>query len=486
VTAKGPFMEPEHHHAHGPANRGRVVLTTTAPLFVCEPPVPAGPVPAGAAVIALHGPHGITAGFEWGLRAVAAHGYLVAAPIHYFRDGGREYVSAVSARRAYAALAEQDINADVDAAVDHVTGRLRLRVAALLGTELAAPAVQRAALRYPRAAALTVPDDGDRDGRAGDSAGAGWLTVARRLGRAGSWPTSTGRAVLPVTAIASPRLSTADLSDEYPDVAQACGGFTQYGGRRWFAGTVATVRCREDTRLTRTVLSEPGDGRVLVVDGGGSLRRALLGDVSAALAAANGWAGVVIHGAVRDAGALRHNGLGVAALGTCPARGGTTGSGERDVAVTVGGALIAPGGYLVADEDGLLFLPQAPAAAPAVPAAPPDHPYRAAVVAGGLAHVSGALGVDTDGRAIPGRRAALAAAMDRLAERLGTVGAGLGDLVKCTFYVTDVSLRAEANDLYRELFPTGPPARTFVEVAALPYGATVEIDAIARANAVPV
>jgi regulator of ribonuclease activity A len=285
-----------------------------------------------------------------------------------------------------------------------------------------------------------------------------------------------------VTALST--WSTADLSDEHPDVAQACGGFSQYGGRRWFAGPVATVRCHEDTRLARAALSEPGDGRVLVVDGGGSLRRALLGDVSAGLAVANGWAGVVIHGAIRDARTLRHMDLGVAALGTCPARGGATGAGERDIAVTVGGALIAPGGYLVADEDGLIFLPQAPAVAvPADPAAAPDHPYRAAVVAGGLAHVSGALGVDPQGRAVPGRRAALAAAMDRLAERLATVGAGVGDLVKCTFYVTDVSLRAEANDLYRELFPAGPPARTFVEVAALPYGATVEIDAIARASA---
>jgi carboxymethylenebutenolidase len=182
-------MEPEHHHAHGPANRGRVVLTTAAPLFVCEPPVP-----AGAAVIALHGPHGITAEFEWGLRAVAARGYLAAAPIHYFRDGGHEYVSAVSARRAYAALAGQDIDADVDAAVDHVTGRLRLRVAALMGSELAAPALRRAASRYPQAAAVTVPD-ADGDARAGDGSPPGWLSAAAHLDCARSWPASARRAV---------------------------------------------------------------------------------------------------------------------------------------------------------------------------------------------------------------------------------------------------------------------------------------------------
>jgi carboxymethylenebutenolidase len=185
-------MEPEHHHAHGPANRGRVVLTMAAPLFVCEPPVL-----AGAAVIALHGPRGITAEFERGLRAVAAQGYLVAAPIHYFRDGGHEYVSDVTARHAYAALADQDLDADVDAAVDHVAGRLRLRVAALMGSEPAAPVVRRAASRHPEAAAVTVPDgDGDGGGRASDGTPAGWLAAAAHLGCAEPWPASGGRAVL--------------------------------------------------------------------------------------------------------------------------------------------------------------------------------------------------------------------------------------------------------------------------------------------------
>jgi regulator of ribonuclease activity A len=276
-----------------------------------------------------------------------------------------------------------------------------------------------------------------------------------------------------------PGLSTADLCDRYPETAQACGGFTQYGGRRRFAGPVTTIRCHEDNRLMRVALSEPGAGRVLVVDGGGSPHRALLGDVSAGLAASSGWAGVVIHGAVRDAATLRRIDLGIAALGTCPQRGGHTGAGERDVEVTIRGARVAPGSYLLVDEDGLVCLPEPPAVA-TVPVEPADHPYRAAVVAGGLVHVSGALSVDLDGRAVPGRREALAAAMDRLAERLATVGAGLTDLVKCTYYVTDVSLRAEANDQYRSLFPADPPARTFVEVAALPYGATVEIDALAR------
>jgi dienelactone hydrolase len=182
-------METEHHHAHGPANRGRVVLTTAAPLFVCEPPVP-----AEAAVIALHGPHGITAEFEWGLRAVASRGYLVAAPIHYFRDGGHEYVSAASASHAYAALNARDIDADVDAAVEHVTGRLGLRAAAVMGSELAGAAVRRAASRYPHAAAVTVPDS-DSDGRAGDGTAAGWLAATAHLSCTESWPASARRAV---------------------------------------------------------------------------------------------------------------------------------------------------------------------------------------------------------------------------------------------------------------------------------------------------
>lgn len=283
----------------------------------------------------------------------------------------------------------------------------------------------------------------------------------------------------PPTLPTMPSLSTADLCDMHPDTAQACGGFTQYGARRRFTGPVTTIRCHEDNRLMRLVLSEPGTGRILVVDGGGSPHRALLGDVSAGLAADNGWAGVVVHGAVRDAGTLRRIDIGIAALGTSPRRGGHTGAGERDVEVTVRGARITPGSYLLVDEDGLVCLPEPPAVS-AAPVEPADHPYRPAVVAGGLAHVSGALGVDTAGRAVPGRGEALAAAMDRLAERLATVGAGLADLVKCTYYVTDVSLRTEANDQYRSLFPQNPPARTFVEVAALPYGATVEIDALAR------
>lgn len=130
--------------------------------------------------------------------------------------------------------------------------------------------------------------------------------------------------------------------------------FRQYGGRSAFAGAVATVRCHEDNALLKSILSEPGEGRVLVVDGGGSLHAALIGDVIAGLALANGWAGVVVNGAVRDVAALRELDLGVKALGSNPRKGGKQGTGERDVPVTFGGATFRPGAELFSDDDGIL------------------------------------------------------------------------------------------------------------------------------------
>ena len=108
------------------------------------------------------------------------------------------------------------------------------------------------------------------------------------------------------------------------------------------------------------------------------------------------------------------------------------------------------------------------------------HPYSPAFAVCDLAFVSGALSVDPAGVAVPGRTEAIAAAVDRLAERLATVGFGLEDVVKTTYFVTDVSLRAEANAHYAQVFAEPRPARSFVEVAGLPYGATVEVEAIAH------
>jgi regulator of ribonuclease activity A len=151
--------------------------------------------------------------------------------------------------------------------------------------------------------------------------------------------------------------ATADLVDAHGDTLQSCDlQFRDLGGRRRFHGEVRTVRCHEDNALLRSVLSTPGDGAVLVIDGGGSLHTALVGDVIAGLAVDNGWSGVVVHGAVRDSAALGDLDLGVKALGTNPRKSAKTGAGEVDVAVTFGGVAFTPGDALWADEDGVVVL----------------------------------------------------------------------------------------------------------------------------------
>jgi regulator of ribonuclease activity A len=151
---------------------------------------------------------------------------------------------------------------------------------------------------------------------------------------------------------------TADLYDEQGDALQSCDlQFRQFGGRPLFTGPAVTVRCYEDNALLKAVLSEPGEGRVVVVDGGGSLHTALLGDLMAALAIDSGWAGVIINGAVRDVAALRGLDLGVKALGSNPRKSGKTGAGERDVAVTFGGVTIRPGDRVTSDDDGIVVHP---------------------------------------------------------------------------------------------------------------------------------
>ena len=132
--------------------------------------------------------------------------------------------------------------------------------------------------------------------------------------------------------------------------------FVSYGGLAAFGGTVATVRCFEDNSLVKAALDEPGGGRVLVVAGGGSLRRALVGGNVAAAAAKNGWAGVVVDGAVRDVAELAATAVGVRALALIPIPTEKRGAGERDVAVQVQGVWIRPGDRLFADGDGIVVL----------------------------------------------------------------------------------------------------------------------------------
>lgn len=151
---------------------------------------------------------------------------------------------------------------------------------------------------------------------------------------------------------------TADLADQYGDQLRVCSmQFTGYGGVRSFTGPVRTVSCREDNALLHELLHTPGDGAVVVVDGGGSLATTLFGDRMAARARDNGWAGVVVHGAVRDSASLCAIQLGVQALGTSPRRAGKAGRGAVDVPVTFGGVSFAVGDILHADEDGVVLLP---------------------------------------------------------------------------------------------------------------------------------
>ena len=150
-------------------------------------------------------------------------------------------------------------------------------------------------------------------------------------------------------------VATADLWDERGDELQACSvQLRHYGGRTTFSGVISTVRCHRDNALVKAALAEPGEGRVLVVDGQGSLESALMGDLIAASAVAQGWSGVVINGAVRDVVALRDLPLGALALGSNPRKSAKDGVGERDVTVTFGGVDFVPGEHLWADEDGIL------------------------------------------------------------------------------------------------------------------------------------
>jgi regulator of ribonuclease activity A len=152
-------------------------------------------------------------------------------------------------------------------------------------------------------------------------------------------------------------ISTADLVDQHGEALQSCDlQFRQFGGRRRFDGPIRTVACFQDNALVRKVLSEPGDGAVLVVDGGGSLHTALVGDLIAGLAQANGWAGLVINGAVRDVAALAGLELGIKALGSNPRKSAKLGAGQVDVPVTFGGVTFRPGDHLYSDEDGVVVV----------------------------------------------------------------------------------------------------------------------------------
>jgi regulator of ribonuclease activity A len=160
----------------------------------------------------------------------------------------------------------------------------------------------------------------------------------------------------------TPDFSTCDLCDLHK--AEASGEFRvlppvyrHFGARRRFSGRVSTVKCFEDNTVVKAAVEEPGRQRVLVVDGGGSLRRALLGGNLAAAAARNGWAGLVVHGCVRDAAELAASEVGICALALMPMPTERKGAGERDVPLQVDGLWVRPGDMLYADEDGIVLMP---------------------------------------------------------------------------------------------------------------------------------
>lgn len=151
---------------------------------------------------------------------------------------------------------------------------------------------------------------------------------------------------------------TADLYDEHGEGLAICTTqFRQLGGRRLFAGPVRTLSCHEDNALLKQLVNTPGNGAVLVVDGGASLRTALVGDLIAGEAQRNGWAGLIINGAVRDSVALGGLDLGIKALGTVPRKSGKTGAGVVDEPVLIGEVTFRAGDVLHADDDGIVLLP---------------------------------------------------------------------------------------------------------------------------------
>lgn len=149
--------------------------------------------------------------------------------------------------------------------------------------------------------------------------------------------------------------ATSDLIDAHMDSLASCETqFRQYGGKRAFHGPISTVKCFEDNVLLRELLSQPGEGRVLVVDGGGSVRRAVTGDMIAKMAMDNGWAGIVIYGAIRDVAELATLDIGIKALGSNPYKSDKAGNGSVDVPVAFGNTTFTPGAWLYSDDDGIV------------------------------------------------------------------------------------------------------------------------------------
>ncbi|MEM1404442.1 MAG: ribonuclease E activity regulator RraA [Pseudomonadota bacterium] len=148
--------------------------------------------------------------------------------------------------------------------------------------------------------------------------------------------------------------TTPDLSDEAPDARALLLPWRDFGAVKVFSGRAVTVKCFEDNSLVKALVQSPGEGRVIVVDGGESCRRALLGDQLAAAAVENGWSGLVIAGAVRDVEILETLALGIKALACCPQKTDKRGEGQQGIEIEVGGTTVCDGDYIYADKNGVL------------------------------------------------------------------------------------------------------------------------------------
>ncbi len=155
-------------------------------------------------------------------------------------------------------------------------------------------------------------------------------------------------------------ISTPDLCDEHGDKVRVIeGNFRHYGGKQHFWGEIATIKCFEDNSRVAEMVKEPGKDRVLVVDGGASPRRSLLGDNLARAAAENGWRGIVIYGYLRDVEELATMPIGIMALGSVPRKTEKLGDGRCDIALEFGGTTLSPGEHLYADLTGIIISSQA-------------------------------------------------------------------------------------------------------------------------------
>lgn len=153
-------------------------------------------------------------------------------------------------------------------------------------------------------------------------------------------------------------MPTADICDAHPEVEVLEPGFINFGGVDHFSGKAVTIKCFEDNSRVNEVLEKAGEDRVLVIDAGGSMRCAVLGDRLARLAEKNGWAGIIVYGCIRDSAEIADIPIGVQAVATHPRRSDKRGEGEVDTTVRIAGMPIRPGNWIYADSDGIVIAPE--------------------------------------------------------------------------------------------------------------------------------